>query len=243
MQLSYEVIKLSFFNICRWGCNHEKDASRVYEAAQRSQHQNFKLSESGLHLHPAFPYLGATPDGIIECDCCGKGVLEIKCPYCKRGKALEEASEDTAFCLEKVGADLSLKKDHPYFFQVQGQMMLTDTTYSDFVVWTDNDIQPHIERITYDSVFANDMTAKLCEFFKYAVLPELLARHFTCRPNEPSENTELWCYCRSTAVTPNTVTCSNENCAVKKFHLTCLGLKRMPKSSWMCLHCRKAQRK
>ena len=30
---------------------------------------------------PSFPHLGTSPDGIMQCTCCGKGVFEIKCPY------------------------------------------------------------------------------------------------------------------------------------------------------------------
>ena len=35
-------------------------------------------------IHEEYQFLAATPDGIIECECCGQGVLEIKCPYCIR---------------------------------------------------------------------------------------------------------------------------------------------------------------
>jgi len=31
-------------------------------------------------VNPSYPHLGATPDRIINCDCCGDGVIEIKCP-------------------------------------------------------------------------------------------------------------------------------------------------------------------
>ena len=35
-----------------------------------------------------YPYLGASPVLIVECTCCGKGVVEIKCPSC--GKSVAE---------------------------------------------------------------------------------------------------------------------------------------------------------
>ena len=40
----------------------------------------FQVSSSGLMIHTQFPHMGATPDGVVNCECCGKGVLEIKCP-------------------------------------------------------------------------------------------------------------------------------------------------------------------
>ena len=49
-----------------------------------NRHPDFSLSVSGLVVNPAWPFLGASPDGIINCTCCGMGVLEIKCPFtCK----------------------------------------------------------------------------------------------------------------------------------------------------------------
>ncbi|XP_076308585.1 uncharacterized protein LOC143224004 [Tachypleus tridentatus] len=104
----------------RWGC--------------KTQHQQLKVVDSGLHIIPQYPYLGATSDGLVECLCCRKGVLEIKCPHCKRGKSLNEAAEDGQFCLERIGDKFSLKKNHAYYYQVQGQMLLTGVNYCDFVV-------------------------------------------------------------------------------------------------------------
>ena len=43
-------------------------------------HVNHSVDLSGVILNPDFPYLGASPDGIVNCSCCGVGCLEIKCP-------------------------------------------------------------------------------------------------------------------------------------------------------------------
>ena len=40
-------------------------------------HVNHSVNLSGLILNPNFPYLGASPDGIVNCLCCGVGCLEI----------------------------------------------------------------------------------------------------------------------------------------------------------------------
>ena len=59
-----------------WGCDHEAGAITAYIKSM-NDHQNFTCKQSATH-----PYIGASPDGIIECDCCGFGILEVKCPYC-----------------------------------------------------------------------------------------------------------------------------------------------------------------
>ena len=44
--------------------------------------------------------MGASPDGIVSCECCGSGVVEIKCPYSCKDKSFLEATADSMFFLE-----------------------------------------------------------------------------------------------------------------------------------------------
>ena len=74
------------------------------------------------------PFLGASPDGIIEYTDDGKkmkGVLEIKC----------------------TTGHLKLKHNHKYY-QVQGQLALTGLEWCDFVIWNLGGIS--VERIYFD---------------------------------------------------------------------------------------------
>ena len=49
------------------------------------KHENFVVIQCGLILDPEFPFIGATPDGLVDCKCCNTGVLEIKCSFsCKQ---------------------------------------------------------------------------------------------------------------------------------------------------------------
>ena len=41
-------------------------------------HSGFTYTGSRLILSTSYPfYIGVNPDGIVECSCCGKGVLEV----------------------------------------------------------------------------------------------------------------------------------------------------------------------
>ena len=62
----------------RWGCEHEKQAREAYRKKMESVHENFQIFDSGLWTNKDFPFLGASPDGIVSCDCCGIGLCEIK---------------------------------------------------------------------------------------------------------------------------------------------------------------------
>ena len=61
-----------------WGCAHEKVARDKYVSMTSVAHNNFKIEESGLFLSTDYPFIGASPDGLVSCDCCGDGVCEIK---------------------------------------------------------------------------------------------------------------------------------------------------------------------
>jgi len=56
----------------RWGQKYEPVATQIYERKTREE-----VIEFGLIRHHAYPWLGASPDGITP----GGRMLEIKCPY------------------------------------------------------------------------------------------------------------------------------------------------------------------
>ena len=39
-----------------------------------------KIELTGLYIDASFPALGESPDALVNSDCHGMGVLEIKCP-------------------------------------------------------------------------------------------------------------------------------------------------------------------
>lgn len=43
-------------------------------------HQSIKIHKTGFIIDADEPWLGASPDAEIICECCGEGVVEIKCP-------------------------------------------------------------------------------------------------------------------------------------------------------------------
>ena len=83
-----------------------------------------------LFLSSAYPYLGASPDGIVSCSCCGVGCLEIKCPYCDREKRIDSIVQKSS-CVEKVNGNYILKENHQYFYQIQAQLLVTNCEYCD----------------------------------------------------------------------------------------------------------------
>ena len=70
----------------------------------------------------------ASPGGIIVCDCHGKGILEVKCPH-KYRNGPEGWQDDKNFPLDESG---QIKKDHIYYAQVQGQLLILDMNFCKF---------------------------------------------------------------------------------------------------------------
>ena len=89
----------------------------------------------GLFVRPDLPHLAASPDGLVGAD----GLLEVKCPYTGRDCMIKPG---TAFpYLISRNGQLSLKRTHPYYDQVQGQMFIAQKSKCFFVIYTNVDIK------------------------------------------------------------------------------------------------------
>ena len=66
----------------QYGIDHEKLARDSFKVHLEKEHQDVKIKDCGFFRSCQFPFLGATPDGIMSCSCCDHDyVIEIKCPY------------------------------------------------------------------------------------------------------------------------------------------------------------------
>ena len=71
-------------------------------------------------------FLGASPDSVVQ-DNSGHVVklVEVECPHKARDKHIEELLDDTSFCCCRQNNRISLKTNHDYYYQVQGQMSIS----------------------------------------------------------------------------------------------------------------------
>lgn len=229
--------------ICfRWGCEHEAKVREDYVLLYKARHQEPKVENCGFFIHEKIPYIGASPDGLVSCSCCGLGLMEIKCPFCQHGNSILEAAEDRQFCLETVDGRTFLKKEHVYFYQVQCQLAVTGRAFCDFCVWTGKEL--FIQRIRLDPDFVNGALERIANFFRKCVLPELLAKYFTrmCQTvNAPQPTADAAqgqvCLCKKIDNEKTVIQCASKDCPITSFHLECMGLKNKRKG-WLCTSCR-----
>ena len=178
-----------------WGCEHEQCARDEYVKYTSQNHDNFKIEQAGLFINPTHPHLGASPDGVVTCDCCGCGVLEIKCPYCIKDLTASEHK-----CLSDTGTGPRLSRTHQYFYQIQTQIFICEKEFCDFVLWTNNSI--HMERILPDTDFWQTICETASDFFYKVILLELTGRFYshTREVEDHQQSTDTskrkWCFCK-----------------------------------------------
>lgn len=82
-----------------YGCQHENKAAQQFTEVMKKTHTNFWFENFGFLIHPNYSYFGASPDGLVGCDCCGLSLVEIKCPFCARFSGVTEQIENKDFYL------------------------------------------------------------------------------------------------------------------------------------------------
>lgn len=131
-----------------------------------------RIEPCGLFIDEKRPYLGASPDGLIGDD----AIVEIKCPSSASNMSPNEAIDQKkiTFCTRDI-YDLNkikLKPNHNYFYQIQGQLQITERKYCIFIVWTPKGLA--YEKIEKDNDFWNSVVPKLEEFYFKCILPEII---------------------------------------------------------------------
>ena len=153
-----------------YGKEYEPIAKEKYAALMNCNHKEFTVTESGLFVDSARPYLGASPDLFVHCTCCGAGLSEIKCPL---SIADEIPSAANLPYLVECDNITTLKKDHAYYAQIQGQLALSKRKYCDFFVFTH--VGYFMQRIYFDNSYWEKLVSNLEYFFNNFVASRLLS--------------------------------------------------------------------
>ena len=158
----------------RYGQENERNAREQYLTDRCSMNEYYQVIETGFWVHPKFPELGCSPDGLVKDPCLKEddrgemGLLEIKCPLMLKGHKVEDfesvlkPSQLRSFCLEKRNGCIALKMKHKYYYQIQMQLGIMQMKWCDFVVWSSNSYI--VDRIYYNETFWNDIKFILVAF-------------------------------------------------------------------------------
>lgn len=166
-----------------WGVENEPLAKEAYVSFQHEQGKHgLTLGPCGFLICESHPFLGATPDGTVYDPSSSQqpfGFLEVKCPYLNRDCTPSEACSSPGFCCtlqsSADGCQLPmLRKNHPYYAQIQGQMAVGERPWCDFVIFTKKGIS--VERILFDEDYwRHTLLPKLEAFFDNCLAPEIVS--------------------------------------------------------------------
>ncbi|XP_029343469.1 uncharacterized protein LOC100570366 isoform X1 [Acyrthosiphon pisum] len=150
----------------QYGRDMEDEAKTKFE-----ENFGYKIKKCGLFIDTQIPYLAASPDGIIG----DTAIVEIKCPYAAKDTENEIEAVSTGklkYCSIKENK-LVLSKNHIYYYQIQGQLHISQKEQCFFIIYTTNWMSVQI--IKYDDDFwSTQMVDKLKTFYLNCLLPEIV---------------------------------------------------------------------
>lgn len=116
------------YNVFRYGIQNEPLAKNYLESKLGTE-----ILPCGLFIDKNLPYLAASPDGLVNSD----SIVEIKCPVSIKDYTPEEAFHEKKLkCMTYNDGNLQLKTSHVYYYQIQGQLHITNRKFCYFCIWT-----------------------------------------------------------------------------------------------------------
>ena len=151
------------------GINTEIHANEKYKQLVKKSHKNVKVKEPGMTVLQPYPFISVSPDLEVICSCHGPGLVEIKCPASLIGKV---PSIENYHHLELSDGQIKLKRNSEYYFQIQGQMAVTQRMYGDFFIFSF--AGNATVRLDFDEKFWLDMLHHFNWFWRNFIAPEFL---------------------------------------------------------------------
>ncbi|KAJ8278234.1 hypothetical protein GJAV_G00085400 [Gymnothorax javanicus] len=116
----------------------------------------------GVLVHPDIPWMVSSPDGLIYDPGAQPtfGLLEMECT--------SVSSYTDCSCIEVQDGTPVLKPTHPYYWRIQGHLLVSGLEWCDFLLYSREDML--IQRIRRDVAVIKEIRAKVDHFFFKAYL-------------------------------------------------------------------------
>ncbi len=159
----YEPRSLKNIPSIEFGKRNEKVARQKFLQENPSMH----LHSAGLIINPKYPFLGTSPDGIL-CTKNGLKLLEIKCLFRHREGKIADI-KDKLFFLKMDAENIILDSKHEYYFQIQGQMLITNVHKC--VLFVFSLVDSVCVEVEFNAQFCKTMLEDLHRFYFLHYLP------------------------------------------------------------------------
>ena len=151
-----------------YGKSMEKVALDQYSIQYRNDHiQPVGVDPCGLYVSKSCPYVGGSPDGTINCKCCGNGIVEVKCSFTHQHDTPEQVADYGKYHIYMENGKVTLKNTSSWYTQIQTQLFSTQKDWCDFIFFTRKGISA--ERIYFSETYFDKCISKATKFFKYVV--------------------------------------------------------------------------
>ncbi|KAE8740776.1 hypothetical protein FOCC_FOCC013700 [Frankliniella occidentalis] len=165
-------------NAMLYGQTNEENARKKYELLKKEKDKSVKVVAVGLITNKDCIGIAGSPDGFVTSDYEPMKLLEIKCPYMLRNhdpnKFETVLSKDqlSRFCLTINNGEITLKRTHQYYDQVQVMMGLAGLASCDFFVWS-----PKGEvtaRVPFDKNRWDELRESLMTFYRTVLVVDYI---------------------------------------------------------------------
>jgi hypothetical protein len=153
------------------GIKCEPVAANEYFHEFAKHHRNAKWIDCGLFISEQVGFIGATPDGIVSCDCHGSRLVEIKCPTSLEGTS--DFQKLPYLCGSGDHVQLISCSTYGYIEQVHTQMACTGIHNTDFVVWSCPGTFT-VTNVLFDVLFWSQLLVRATTFFTNYIAPKLM---------------------------------------------------------------------
>jgi len=155
--------------------------SKIIEEFERET--GLKVYKSGFVISESHPFLGASPDGIVD----EHTIVEVKKIGVKDGESHNDAMCRLGIYKKKGTEEILINKNHSYYHQIQQQLFCTQSDNCHFIVASN--IATHKELVAFDLLFWNEVLPKLKDFYFNNLFPELVYPRIFC--NQTRWNKEI----------------------------------------------------
>jgi len=145
----------------------------VLARARYSEETKEKVIQCGLVVKTEVPWLGYSPDGIMNENGTIAKLLEFKSP--DAGEKLPAKEMLATQAISSLDDDDKLKKRHPHYGQIHLGLMLLGAHECEYVNYSF--VDNNLARVTveYDKAFALKMAKTLCDTYFQELLPRMAA--------------------------------------------------------------------
>jgi hypothetical protein len=174
---------------CLMGIMEEPNAKEAYVRVMReSFNVEVRVRDIGLCIPKWAPHLGASPDGVvynINDPTAQPWLLEVKCLYDTNvvPRSIAEIAGDrgsTFYCIKLSSGEYALKKTHPYYAQILGQLAITGLQNAHLTIYAPRNGDIVIVPVSYDDCDWSNMRRKLDRFYYDYMAPVEPMDTFEC---------------------------------------------------------------